>query len=167
MTFDGAVESWFLDAAAHELAESGVAQIDIDNLIEPPPAKAARATISCMKSALDLASRSVPTKTISGLVVIPLPFVDDQDVPPTTHPPLASVLDADWVYGPGREVPGLYLLRAPLPGLEVGVEEYRLGLAEANTLLPGFGAYYRAWRTLGERDRVPLEWSRAIYIVTD
>jgi hypothetical protein len=70
-------------------------------------------------------------------------------------------LAVDWVYGPGHEVPGLYLLRDGKRQPDAEVEEYRLALRQPD---PRHHAYYRAWRTLDERERYPREWSRALYV---
>lgn len=158
MNFQPQVEAWCDEWAFAELAKTGFAQVDIDELLDPAPARAVRAMLDCM--ALALASARSGQGPITGLVVVPLPFVEDQLAPPTEHPTLAELMDRDWLYGPGLEVPGLYLLRGPEP-VEADVEEYRIGLSPTASRYP---AYYRAWRTLHDREHFPREWSRALYV---
>jgi hypothetical protein len=112
----------------------------------------------CM--ALALASPRGGRGPITGLVVVPLPFVEHQLAPPTEHPTLAELMERDWLYGPGLEVPGLYLLRGP-EQVEADVEEYRIGLSPTAS---GYPAYYRGRRTLHDREHHPREWSRALYV---
>jgi hypothetical protein len=153
------VSAWIDRWALAELAQTGYAQVDIDDLLDPVPARAARAMLDCMAFALTAVQAAKGPH--AAFVVIPLPAAEEQPAPPTDHPTLADLLQADWVYGPGRQVPGLYLLGPGSVTVDDEVEEYRIGLAAPAT---DVRAYYRAWRTLDGRERYPGEWSRELCV---
>ena len=115
--------------------------------------------LDCMTYAI--ASARKTHESVSGLVTIPLPYVEDQLSPPTDHPALAELLRSRWAYGRGRSVPGLYLFRWGTDWVETDVEEYRMGLPQPDSRNQ---VYYRAWRTLEDREQDPGEWNRAIYV---
>jgi hypothetical protein len=121
VVFEAEVRTWVDRWALAELRESGPAQVDIDELFNPPPARAATAILEC----LDLATTFVGDSdvVVSGLVVIPLQVVEDQIAPPVDYPSLSETLACDWVYGPGREVPGLYLIHQGKEQQETDIEE--------------------------------------------
>lgn len=159
VNLESQVGAWLAGYALAELAQSGFAQVDIDELLDPPPARAVSTMLDCME--LAVARVTAEDVQVAGMVVIPLPFVDDQALPPTNHPTLTDLLHVDWVYGPGLEVPGLWLLSPGAEKPDPEVEEYRLGLPRSDR---EHQIWYRAWRTLDERERFPQEWSRALYI---
>lgn len=161
MNFEPQVKAWIDKWALAELAQTGFAQVDIDELLDPAPVAAVRAMLDCMALAVSAVQQA--HEPAEGMVVIPLPAAEDQTLPPTEHPTLAEVLQRDWVYGPGREVPGLYLLGPAAEQVDTDVEEYRVGLPPLDS---EHRAYYRAGRTLDERERFPHEWSRALYVRT-
>jgi hypothetical protein len=160
--FEAEIKAWLDEWGLSELTQTGFAQVDIDQLLDPAPARGANAMLQCLDTAITVARAT--DSTVAGMVVIPLPAVEDKAEPPTDHPRLSDVLAANWVYGPGHEVPGLYLLRQGKRQADADVEEYRLALPQSDL---GHYAYYRAWRTLHERERYPREWSRAFYVHTD
>lgn len=147
-----AVAQW-LKAAPGELNRVGFAQIDVDDLLGAEPPHGTRAAVFCMNSAVtDLIMR---TERVEGLVVVPL---EPRKRMTRGIPRLADVLSHPWHYGPGRGVPGIYLLTPAAWAAYESVEEYRVDLGreglDANDV-----AYFRAWRS-DHGD----EFERAVYI---
>jgi hypothetical protein len=159
---ESVVGSW-VEHSRVELVENGFVQIDIDDLVDPPPERAVAVGLDCLRLAVRFA-RGVADST-SGLLTIPLPF-REQDLPPSEYPSVAELLGGAWTYGPGLEVPALYLLSPNIWRLHEAVEEYRITLAEVEPFGSDLIAYYRAWRALTQTQQFPQEWSRAIYVRT-
>jgi hypothetical protein len=76
-----------------------------------------------------------------------------------------AVLAEPWEYGPGRQVPGLYLLTPSAWRAYEDVEEYRRHLPADNGLPEGYAAYYRTWRPEAAATE-GREYAGAIYIRT-
>jgi hypothetical protein len=158
---ESVVGSW-VEHSRVELVEHGFVQIDID-LFDPPPERAVAVGLECLRLAVRFA-RGVVEST-GGLLTIPLP-AREQDLPPSEHPSVAELLERVWTYGAGLEVPGIYLLSPKIWRVHEAVEEYRITLAEVEPVGADLVAYYRAWRSLTERQQFPQEWSRGIYVRT-
>jgi hypothetical protein len=148
-----AVAQW-IETARREIEESGFAQIDLDDLLSAPPPQAVKAALACMNIAVDDARGN--ERTVEGLVVVPL-----EPSPKMAEgiSRLADLVSQAWTYGPGRSVPGIYLLDPAAWSAYEPVEEYRLDLGTEG-LPTHHVAYYRAWRSLPDTD----EFDRAVYI---
>jgi hypothetical protein len=147
-------------AALFELEDSDFVQDDIDDLFEPPPRLAARAILECLKTAVQVARTSRPD--LDGIAVIPLEAVQ---VLSLEAPSWNLMLDQDWEYGPGREVPGLYLVKPAIWRHQADLEEYRQSVDVSSVMGPGFAGYYRCWRSAEDAGR-GWEYSRDFYVRT-
>lgn len=135
------------------------AQIDLDELTSDlPPVGAVSAALDCGIALREAVRAS--EQLIDVAVVIPLP--GDEVGLPTSAPTLGDLFEVAWIYGPGREVPGLYLVPPSVWGTVEPGEEYRRTLDEPS-VPPGFFAYYRAWRSELEVAR-GWEFARAVYV---
>ncbi len=99
-----AVAQW-LKAAPGQLDRDGFAQIDVDDLLSAQPAYGVQAALFCMNVAV--ADGTWRTGPVDGLVVVPLRRRKRMT---GSVPRLVDVLSHRWRYGPGRGVPGIYLL---------------------------------------------------------
>jgi hypothetical protein len=151
-------EAW-VRASAPELAAFRAVQVDIDELLDPPPANAVETALS----GLTLMHETLRALELNAdlMLVVPLPasakLMRD-------HPGLADLVAGRWRYGPGLEVPGIYLLPPSVWRVYERCEDYRNAI-ETDLLPRGFAAYYRTWRTPEEEKR-GWEFARAIYIRT-
>jgi hypothetical protein len=151
-------EAW-VRAVAPGLAASHPAQIDIDELLDPPPANAiwtALGGIQLMRDALQALELRADV-----MLVVPLPVSVELM---RDHPGFDDLVADEWSYGPGREVPGFYLLPPSVWRVYEPSEDYRRAI-ETDLLPPGFAAYYRTWRTLDDEVR-GWEYARAVYVRT-
>lgn len=151
--------AWWMPHARDELSRGHFAQVDVDNLIEPVPQLPIRALITCMNLAVQDILRS--ELAIIGMTVIPLNYEKTNRIP-TDYPKLADLLDRPWTYGPGRVVPGLYLIRPSLLAQTNSFDEYRRTIPSGALADERLTAYYRAWRT----PQFDEEWNREICIRT-
>jgi hypothetical protein len=152
------IASWWERWAAHELLESGFAQIDIDELVDDPPQRATAEAVKALEVALGIARRFDPATM--GLVTIPL---EPSGTLVTDSPNVAELFATAWIYGLGRVVPGIYLL-SPSIHDAMEHEDFRLDLTDSTGVLPdGFTAYYRCWRTEDEAAR-GWEYDRTVYV---
>jgi hypothetical protein len=150
------VAAW-VRSAQPEILHDGFAQIDIDSLLDDPPALAVAAALRYLTAAV--AAVRATMHDVWGLVVVPLPNSEHVE---TDCPPLHELLAEPWAYGPGLSVPGLYLMSDPaILGWE-NVEEYRRPLPTDGCLPAGFAAYYRCWQP----EIAYQEYERAVYIRT-
>jgi hypothetical protein len=151
MNVANAVDAW-LHEAWGELARNGFAQVDLDDLLDAEPADAARVGLKCLGRALE----ALPADTdADAMMTLPL---EPAGRWPGGVPELDDLLSQSWTYGPGRSVPGLYLVSfSHWRGVE-SFEEYRCPLRSGG-LPAGFIAYYRAWRQLEDS-----EFDRCVYI---
>ncbi len=150
--------------AREELSAARFAQIDLDDLLVPPPRSAVRAALRCVRLACEEVRDVVPQ--VVGLVVAPLPEADTLTL---EGPPMDDLLRRPWEFGPGRSVPGLYLLAdwSWSRVWEAGAgEEYRRTLPTGVLEGQVWEAYYRTWRTLGRESGHAREYDRAVYIHT-
>lgn len=154
--------SW-VEGCRDELLRGDTAQIDIDALLDPPPAHAVRAGIDILELAV-AAARQIDA-SIGGTLAVPLAWAE-QELPPLDHPRMAGLIGDAWTYGKGLQVPGLYLIHPEIWQVYQPVEAYEIGLGEPDLLPPGFVAYYRAWRTDEDRKLAPNEWNRTVYVRT-
>lgn len=92
------------------------------------------------------------------LVVIPL---EDSEALSTTAPSVTELIGVRWAYGPGVQVPGIYIVPPAILGNFERVEEYRLALHDA-AIPQDFVACHRCWRTHEAAER-GWEFNRAIY----
>lgn len=155
-----AVDAWVAHAL-RDLTESLFAQIDIDELLDPPPKFGAKVALECLQFMVGRARKTMPD--VHGLLVIPLPHAGL--VMQTDASSLGDVLASPWTYGPGLEVPGLYLLRPELWQAHEDLEEYRRSLPGSEQIPSGFAAYYRTWRSTTDAAN-DWEYNRAIYVRT-
>lgn len=102
------------------IASSGLGQADIDELFDVPPVDPVHVGLECLESARVDARRSHPD--VIAMLVVPLPASIDLVV---DSPDFAEVVSAPWVYGPGLEVVGLYLLEPRVLASYEPAEEYR------------------------------------------
>jgi hypothetical protein len=155
-----AVTAWLANNASAQLHSSGFARIDLDELLGESPPLAATTGLLCVELAVILARQEGPN--LDGLMTIPLPGSESlmQDSP-TVDEVLAEV----WEYGPGRQVPSLYLTEPYHWRRYEDVEEYRKHLPAEDKLPLGYAAYYRVWRTEAEASSGG-QYQRAIYIRT-
>jgi hypothetical protein len=151
------VVGWWERYAQREVSGDKFAQIDLDELIDDPPALAVAEALEAVQIALELARANEPA--IIGLVTIPL---EPSESLVTESPDLEQLLTTPWTYGPGRPVPGVYLLPSDLLE-EVVDDEFRLDITHTGQLPPGFIAYYRCWRGPDEASR-GWEYHRTIYV---
>jgi len=165
MAIDEQVQEWWASYGCRELTESGWTQVDLDDLLDPPPSKAAEVAVQCLIFAVRNARPAFPE--VDGLLHVPLPYSNDEQVP-LDHPTLAEVLRLEWDYGPGLVVPGIHLLRRSVTSTYESADEYRSKtLAGSDGLGDGLVAYYQARRTEVEEHRSgSLEWDRDIVIRT-
>lgn len=155
-----AVNAWLSKWALPELTADGYAQIDLDELFDDPPAQAVSIGLQCLQIAVAEARRT--RGEVDGILTVPLPWSDSfvQD-----SPEFGEVLAEPWTFGPGREVPGLYLVRGSIWRTYVPVEEYRRHLPTDGSLPPGYVAYYRTWRSEADASK-GWEYARTIYVRT-
>lgn len=151
------VVEWWERYAQREVAGDNFAQIDLDELINDPPALAVAEALQAVQIALELARPLEPA--IIGLVTIPL---EPSESLVTESPDLEQFLTTPWTYGPGLPVPGVYLMPPELLE-EVVDDEFRLDITHTGQLPAGFVAYYRCWRGSDEAAR-GWEYDRTIYI---
>jgi hypothetical protein len=157
---DAVVAAWVASALI-ELDAADFAQVDIDYLFDPAPRLAARATLDCLRVAVQLGRESLPD--LDGMAVIP---VDDSESEMAIEAPSWDhILDQDWQYGPGLTVPGLYLVNPAIWRRQAAVEEYRRPVAVEELMGPGYAGYYRCWRTSEDAER-GWEYSRDFLIRT-
>ncbi|MCW2784991.1 MAG: hypothetical protein JWP74_1508 [Marmoricola sp.] len=135
-----AVAFW-MRSARPELAEHGYARIDIDNLFADPPEDAARCALSCL--ALAVADIRRTSAAADGMLVLPLPWTETLRL---DAPTLNELFDQAWVYGPGLEVPGLYLVNRSVWAAYEPTEIYRRHLDSQGLLPDGYAAYTRRRR---------------------
>jgi hypothetical protein len=158
-----AVDRW-VPAARAELSVARFAQIDLDDLVGPPPPLAVRAALRCMELACEGIRDAVPE--VVGLVLVPLPAAGRLT---PEAPTIDELLGRPWQFGPGRSVPGVYLLADPSWSLgwdaEVS-EEYRRAMPTGALEGATYRAYYRTWKVLGGEDGSPPEYDRAVYITS-
>jgi hypothetical protein len=154
-----AVTAWVNDTRG-ELRATGLTQIDLDALLDAPPALAVQAALACLQLAVRQARKT--DADVDGILTVPL-----QGSATLTHdsPTVSEVLAQSWEYGPGRQVPGLYLVKSPVWRAYEQVEEYRKDLDAALDLPDGYAAYYRTWRSQAAAEQV-WEYDRTIYIRT-
>lgn len=152
MDVSGAVNRWVLSSGP-EISSTGFAQIDLDNLLGAEPPRGAEIGVACLEHAMSALRKDVD---LDGLLTLPIePSTDWQEIPS-----LDDMLTQDWDYGPGREVPGLYLLH-PLNWRTYQRVEEHVYPVVSRVLGPHLATYYRAWRTphAGE-----TEYNRCIYV---
>jgi hypothetical protein len=125
-----------------------------DDLLGVEPAHAVAVGIECLE--LMMAARPEGSD-LDGLLTLPLDSASGWEGVATS---MDDLLAETWIYGPGRSVPGLYLVHPLHWRLLEEVEEHKVPL-EGHSLPHGWQAYYRAWRTQGEP-----EFNRAVYIRT-
>lgn len=153
------VQKW-VDTALIELRDTGMAQIDLDDLLHDEPPLAVQGGLDCLQHAITAARRVNPN--VDGILTIPL---QESFTLSLESPTLDELLTEPWEYGPGRSVPGLYLARpVEWAGFESG-EDYRRSLRTEHGLPTGYSAYYRTWLT---DDHAQLGWpyDRTVYIHT-
>jgi hypothetical protein len=155
------VAAWWERAAKRQLAEDGFAQIDIDEITDDPPLDAARAGLEYLLLAIDFLRRS--RTPADGILTIPLGSSGTLDTEP---PRLDQLLATAWTYGPGLEVPGLYLVTATTLAMYEPSEEYLIDITGTAVLPKGLSAYYRCWR-LTEDAKRGWEYDRTIYVRTN
>lgn len=155
-----AVTAWLSRWALPELTADGFAQIDLDELLEDPPVQAVRTGLRCLQIAVAEARRT--HADVDGILAIPLPC---SDLLVKDAPEFEEVLAEPWTYGPGREVPGLYLVRGTLWRTYAPVEEYRRHLSTSGSLPSGYVTYYRTWRSEDDAAR-GWEYARTTYVRT-
>ena len=105
-----------------------------------PPQAAARG-LACLERIVAV----LPGPDLDAVLTIPLE-PGSWDLP---HPSLEDLMALNWSYGPGRSVPGLYVVHGTQWRLAEQVEEYKQPLDSPNPSL-GLVAYYRAWRGVGD-----------------
>ena len=155
-TLRAEVSAWALARLAER---SLVAQVDIDELSDnPPPTFAVSAALVCVGELLDVVTRSNRQRELTVLAVVPL---GSADAIVLDAPSVAETIEGEWKYGPGLEVPGLYLVDRSVFASYEEVEEYRRPL-EPDGISADFSVYYRCWRTTREAER-RQEFGRAIY----
>jgi hypothetical protein len=157
---DPVVEAWVATAMT-ELSTADFAQIDIDGLFDPAPPLAIRVTLDCLKTAVRLGRMSAPD--LDGIAVIPLECSETAIALET--PSWDQALDREWEYGPGRQVPGLYLVRPAIWRHQAAAEEYRHPIDVEGFLGPGFVGHYRCWRSSQDAER-GWEYNREFFIRT-
>lgn len=155
-----AVTAWLAKSVPAELNTAGFAQIDVDDLLAGRPPLAAEIGLLCLELAVILARQENPA--VDGILTIPLPASDSLERDSAT---VQDTLAQVWEYGPGLEVPGLYLVEPQQWRRYEDVEEYRSHLAAESALPSGYAAYYRTWRTQEEATS-GFEYNRTIYVRT-
>jgi hypothetical protein len=155
-----AIAAWWERYGRRELAENGLAQIDIDEITEEPPADAVQAGLEYLVCALDLVDQS--NTSAHGMLTIPLAASDSLSTAP---PRLGDLLHAEWTYGPGLQFPGIYLLAAESWASYEASEEYRIDITATAALPEGLVAYYRCWRSVEYAVR-GWEYDRTVYVRT-
>lgn len=141
------------------LESAEFAQIDLDDLLGDVSGDAIRVGLRCLDVARAESGLAVCTDT-DRLLVIPLPWSETLSL---SSPDFDDLLATSWQTGPGKRVPGLYLVRSVLWGRYEEVEEYRRHLPTEATLGSGYAAYYRCWRSVEEAE-AGWEYNRAVYV---
>lgn len=154
-----AVRYWF-QRDDPEVARTGWAQIDLDEMFDEPPVLALQTALACIDLAVAQVRQSQPD--VDGLVTVPLEPSDDLT---TQTPELTELIDQPWTYGPGLSVPGLYLLQPSIWREYEECEDYRRSLLAGDALKPGYAAYYRCWRSSADAKK-GWEFERTVYIRT-
>lgn len=156
MNVEEAVAAW-IDRDAPSLVTKGWAQVDLDELLEPLPAFGARAGVDCL---LEMRRYAQQFERTDPVLVLPL---EAAPALVTTPASLRATLEHPWQYGPGLEVPSLYLVSFDLWRVHEYSEDYRVTILEDEINDKGLISYYRCWRSRGEAER-GWEYSRAFYI---
>lgn len=112
---------WLDEFGWSELERDGFTQVDIDWFSNDAPSRPVPAALDVVRAALELVQQRM--SGMNGLVTVPLPYAKGLDA---DAPSLPEVLDADWDYGPGREVVGLYVLDPEQLEAADEVEEVRV-----------------------------------------
>ena len=156
-----------VDAARHWAADQLTAgripaQVDLDALAEAvPPKEAVTWGIQCAAALSAEVARAGQRHQTNALVVFPLGFSSQLML---SAPALSTLADGAWDYGPGKQVPGLYLLSRALLGEYEAAEEYKSPVDD-KVVPRGFAAYYRCWRSADDAKK-GWEFARAIYVVS-
>ncbi|GAA2739547.1 hypothetical protein GCM10009867_36060 [Pedococcus aerophilus] len=152
MDVSAAVDRFVVDSLPH-VWEHGFAQIDLDDLLGDEPSAAASVGLECLERILKILPQD---SNLDGLLTIPLEPATRWGERPI--PSLDDLLASAWSYGPGRAVPGLYVIHGMHSRPPEHVEEYKRPLG-SERLEPRLVAYYREWREAGE-----AELERCIYV---
>ena len=139
------------DWARRSLARgSSFEQVDIDELTdEQLPAAAVPVAVHCARAVRSLLDEA--HSALEAAVCIPLAPLEDERIP-TAVPDLGELLDRAWRYGPGHEVPGLYLLERVRWLREEESVEYRR-VFEDPRAPESFDVAYSAWRSRHDEER--------------
>lgn len=154
MDTEATVTSWVATALV-ELAESGYAQIDIDNLLEPLPRFGAQSALDCLPLAVNTARRTFPQ--LGGILAIPLKYEEPPLDLTREIPDLSDVLAEPTTYAPGYEVPGIYLVQPWLLNSAPEGERHTYSL-RSERLPDGYVGYYEAGRSARE---IEQDWEFA------
>ncbi|VXB44430.1 hypothetical protein [Aeromicrobium sp. 9AM] len=158
---ESVVTSWVATALV-ELGESGYAQIDIADLLDPSPELGAQTALSCLQLAVNTARRTVPQ--LGGILTIPLEYEDPPLDLTREIPDLSDVLTTPTIYAPGYEVPGIYLVQPWLLNSPSEGERYTYSL-RSEQLPDGYVSYYEAGRSPREIEQ-GWEFARAVFVKT-
>jgi len=154
---ESAAIQWWGRSGAAELRDQGWAQIDVDALTDEPPAPAVAWALEAAQAALGVARAQHPLAV--GLVTVPL---GASKLCVTESPSVDELLATTWTYGPGLEVPGVYVLQPELlDPREQG--DVRLPLETSAALSTGVDAYYRCWRSAEDAEH-GREYDRTVYL---
>jgi hypothetical protein len=145
----------WVPAALVHLDTHTFADVDLDYLFDPPPVQAAMEALLCLPDALALGRETLGD--VQGAAIIP---IDGSSLElRTDFPPFEASLEQRWQYGPGLQVPTIYLLRPDAWHEATGAEEYRYPVSVSALLGSGFHGYYRCLRSSEDAAR-GWEYSR-------
>lgn len=147
------VSEW-LEREATEPGNSTGASVDIDELLDPPPANP-------LRSLVESVSRHVTALDRRGtrLVLVVAEISNLVDERPAGDADVSRLVSARWSYGPGYQVPTLYLVEPEYWSQSEGSEYRRYFSVDS---YPGLTSlYYREW----DLDEATEDRSRALYFV--
>ncbi len=149
-----AITGWLSNGVREEVAQTGFAQINLDDLLGELPPSPAQNGLLCLELAVILARDQ--QLAVDGVLTIPLPATGQMS---KKSPSIAEVLEPGDAK-PGNGVPAISLVDGAHWRRYEDVEEYRTPLTD-DAVPAGYAAYYRTWRSKEAAD-ARGEYERAV-----